>query len=543
MKTTTYQPLSREVRSLFVKDFSFSLAGERFKTQLINQCDWVFTSDGYREVSNYKIKVWDTYTDYRILTLEEFARTFQVPEIPSLETLYPAMHKQYMEYVKTVYEMYNLISYDFQINDLGLFLMKDQGILSYEQGLGKTISGLVYARIKRIQDESIKRALFVVQQDLIEQWQEEGERVGMKLNRLENGNMRLKPFGNYITHYEFMRKHYRDYINSFQLIELDEAHKIKSGDALRGIAIRSLEAHYKICLSGTPIKNIVSDLHFLMGWLYGFKSQIYPYAEDQQFQFKKDYGVYEIIDGKRKLIPKVSNVHGLQLMLAPAILRRDISECGVKVPQKSSYLIEVEFTDEQKIAYDKIRESTTEQTTRDYQCRVNCAIYPGNNKIKALQRIVEARLERGEQVIVFTGLVPAGREYVRMFGNRARLVNGDVYPREREGIIKSFKRNDFPILIAGIECVNSGHSLQNCNNVVVTDYPWTASTLDQACGRVRRIVSTKDINIFMLYTRDSYDERMIDIINQKRASSEEVLDGENDFLYTNINWKEATIEV
>jgi len=534
-----FRPLSLEVRALFTTDFSRNLkTGDLYKTELVNSNSLVMTTKGHREVRNHLVKVYTGFESYMSLTIPEFIENFQVPEVPSLETVNPVLHLRYQELVNTVYEMYGLTKYDFQLNDLGLLLMKDQAVLSYEQGLGKSICGLVWARIKRLFDSSIQRVLYIVQQDLIMQWKEEGCRVGINLRRLDKDNIELSDTGNYVTHYEFMRKYYRNYYNSFQMIILDEAHKIKSGDALRGIAIRSLESKYKLCLSGTPIKNIVSDLHFLLGWLYGFKSEMYPYAQNEQSKFRKDFGVYEIIDGKRRLIPKVSNIQELQLMLAPAILRRDINDTGVNIVKRNSYLIAVEFTAEQHLAYKQIQVSGLDQTSRDYRLRLNCAIFPDNNKIKALEKIVIARLSKGEQVIIGTGLVPAGQRYEQMFKNKSRLVNGDVSPGRREKIINDFKCGVFPILIVGIEAVNSGHSLQNCNNVVVTDYPWTASTLDQLCGRVRRIVSTKDINIFMLYTKGSYDERNLELIGQKRDSSENVLDGDNDFEYTEIEWSQ-----
>ncbi len=91
--------------------------------------------------------------------------------------------------------------------------------------------------------------------------------------------------GNFITHFEFVSKFCDRYKTKFDSIVLDEGHKIKSAHAHRGKAIRSLESKYKMVLTGTPIKNIAQDLHFLMGWTVGFGNNIYPYKEHEQYKF------------------------------------------------------------------------------------------------------------------------------------------------------------------------------------------------------------------------------------------------------------------
>ena len=150
--------LRKEIRALYVNNFSRCIStGERFETRLCNSRHFQYLQTGFREVHDYEIKVFTTYTEYEIYSLPEFVKSFEVPEVPSLETIYPDWHKKNKIYVQTIYDMYGLIPYDFQINDIALLLMKDSAILSYEQGLGKTSGGWVWARIKRKLDESIKK--------------------------------------------------------------------------------------------------------------------------------------------------------------------------------------------------------------------------------------------------------------------------------------------------------------------------------------------------------------------------------------------------
>jgi SNF2 family DNA or RNA helicase len=399
-------------------------------------------------------------------------------------------------------------------------------------------------RIKKILNPEIKRTLVIAQQNLLNQWIEEAAKIGINLRRINkktSGEQELED-ADYITHFEFIKDNYRKYTDKFNLIILDEGHKIKTGKAQRGIAIRSLQAKYKMCLTGTPIKNIVKDLHFLMGWVFGFDSSVYPYKENEQHKFRKDYGVYEIKNGHRRLIPMASNIEELQYLVAPAILRRSISETGVKMVKNSVYRIGCDFTPEQLLEYERIKESDINPTSKRHEfCKIT-TIYPGNEKLELLKRLVRSCIVNNEQVIVFTGIVDTGLKYKEIFGDNARLVNGLLTPPVQERLINEFKAGEYPVLIGGLEAVNTGHSLQNASNVIVTDYPWTASTLDQAIARIFRIVSKKDVRVYLLYTKGSNDEDRMNLINIKREGAGEVLDREKYYTDIHIDYRSLQIQ-
>lgn len=63
----------------------------------------------------------------------------------------------------------------FQREDLARLLLKHGGLLSWEQGLGKTLGGLAFARAA-VQLGAEDKALFIVPQDLVPQWQRECRR-------------------------------------------------------------------------------------------------------------------------------------------------------------------------------------------------------------------------------------------------------------------------------------------------------------------------------------------------------------------------------
>ncbi|MEI7463698.1 MAG: SNF2-related protein, partial [Candidatus Taylorbacteria bacterium] len=289
------------------------------------------------------------------------------------------------------------------------------------------------------------------QQDLIDQWQEEAQRVGINLQILNKRSAPIEHKGNYITHFEHIAKFSERYKDKFQCIILDEGHKIKSVNASRGRAIRSLEAKYKLVLTGTPVKNIAKDLHFIFGWLVGYNNEIYPYREHEQHKFRKDFGVYQIMDGHRNLIPEVSCIQELQYLISPIILRRDITELGIPMVKRNIYLVKVPFIPAQLEEYNTIESRYKIASLRIFNWQKNTVLFPGNKKVEVTIRLVNKILERQEQVIIFTGIMAVAKHLESIFKGSCEVANSLIPPPLRGELIKRFKKNEFPILIAGLE--------------------------------------------------------------------------------------------
>ena len=216
---TPLNHISPDVRALLMPDGSAMCkknigcfgAGNKCDIRKVFTTDRVFTLEGVREIPCYKIAV-----NGIKLSLQEFAEHFEVPEVPTLKEKYPDIYRQNRFYVEKVIQTYGLDKYEYQIDDLSSLLMINSAILDYEQGMGKSLTGLIWARCKKILFPDIKRTLIITPQDLMEQWQKEGERVGFNLRELPKGGSLRE--GSYITYYENLKECAEEYKDSFQLI-------------------------------------------------------------------------------------------------------------------------------------------------------------------------------------------------------------------------------------------------------------------------------------------------------------------------------------
>ncbi|GEM_PF-1987963 len=370
----------------------------------------------------------------------------------------------------------------------------------------------------------------------------------------------------------------------FDTIIVDEGVKIKSKHSMQGIAVRALRAKNRLLLSGSPIKGWISDSYWLLHWTLGNAVPRFPYHyEGGTERFLNDFGVFEqaaeefrksLSTGKKKLLPEIGNLHLLWKLFAPAIVRRTKADCGVELVLKNVHRIKVNFTTEQKKVYDWWIANFSEWfkashvTEMDeggvamkemilgllWKLRITATV-PASNLLpgvpmagmedsfflgaqgksnyteKALFVLSKAKdvVDAGEQLVVFSSLSDNThylKDLLGRFGITSEIVNAETTPKKRGLLVHDFKKKKFPVLIAGTQAMSLGHSLDNANHVIMTDFEWDHSTTRQAIDRVHRFTSKKDVNVYMLYTEGGIDQKQLfEIIDLKGKSSDLALDG------------------
>jgi N6-adenosine-specific RNA methylase IME4 len=131
---------------------------------------------------------------------------------------------------------------------------------------------------------------------------------------------------------------------TFRAVCVDEGTKIKGDDSLTSKAVRAIKARFKVVASGTPQKNFVVDLFWLLYWALGDSSPRFPYAYvNGRTRFMEDFAVIETLlekpkkegdppkRGRVKVLPEVSNLLRLWKLLCSSVARRRMDEVGVVV--------------------------------------------------------------------------------------------------------------------------------------------------------------------------------------------------------------------
>jgi len=360
----------------------------------------------------------------------------------------------------------------------------------------------------------------------------------------------------------------------FDIIALDESERIKNKDTLVGRAILGMRAKYKCCSSGTPIKAYIRDMYSVMHWVLGNASPRFPYdyANGGMDKFLTDYGVWEtrmedrrkgLAKSSPKLLPEISNLALWWKLFFPAAIRRRQEEIDEEFVNIKFHYTAVPFAKKQHALYQwwianfaqwykenrneeasgnpspydlikgllwKMRFTATNPDSKNLWA--HNGLGSGSNftpKNLAIIKQVSELLKDGRRIVVFSALKDecAFLDIVlNQAGVKSEVVNGDIPPLKQGEKVLKFQQGKLDVLICGIDAMKSGHDISEASAAVVCDFPWNSSDFRQAVKRIHRKSSKRDVDVFVVYTAASVDERMKDLVEKKGAMSDIAIDGE-----------------
>ena len=123
-----------------------------------------------------------------------------------------------------------------------------------------------------------------------------------------------------------------------------------------------------------------------------------------------------------------------------------------------------------------------------------------------------------EKVIVFTQFRETLSHLENLFTTRGWGVNvfhGQMGPGQKDRAIENFRKDSGAQVLICTEAGGEGRNLQFCHLLVNYDLPWNPMKVEQRIGRVDRIGQNKPINVFNLWVKDTVEERVLDILENR----------------------------
>lgn len=344
-----------------------------------------------------------------------------------------------------------------------------------------------------------------------------------------------------------------DMINNGQLsmIAIDECHKNMSPQATQGKVILDIKKRTDkkvqwIPMTGTPIKNKPTDVFTPLKLVDGHAFKSF-YMWSQQFCIFGGFGGYEVLGYK--------NIPLLKEMLQGNMIRREKSEV-LDLPPKIYITEYVENTSYQQALYDDISEEIYEHKD-DILGSINplahmlrlrqvngspelvdddlivTDTYPEkcNAKLARLLEIVDDIVERGEKVIVFSNWVEPLRNIYKFISktHKTCCYTGTMSEADREKHKRVFQNNpEYKVMVGTTGAMGVSVTLTAATNVIFFDDCWTPADKEQACDRCYRIGTTKSVNVYTLLAKNTIDEYVYKILEDKRAMSDFIVDGKLD---------------
>lgn len=449
--------------------------------------------------------------------------------------------------------------YDYQLQGINHTLSSGQHkwLLLDAPGLGKSLQMILLAQELKKRN-NIKHCLIICGINTLKHnWKKEieihsdlscrilGQRnkrdgslyIGSVNDRLEDLKNPLDEFF-IITNVETLRnndiiKQINNGVNKFDMIVADEVHKMKSPTSQQGKNFLKLNSTYKIGLTGTLLLNSPLDAYVPLKWI-GADNSTYTNYKYYYCNFSGPFN--NILTGYK-------NIDVLKDQLNDISLRR--TKDILDLPPKNIIHEYVEMDTAQQKFYqditdgiisevDKVELNTStllSMITRLRQATADPSILTSNDDIKSakIERTIDLAkqiLENNEKVVIFSEFKkPLDIIMTELKEYNPLLCTGDVNDDIISQNIYNFQNNDTnKVMCATISKMGTGITLTKASYAIFMDSSWTAAVNHQAEDRIYRIGSESPVFIYYLWTTGTIDEHVKEIVDDKDAISDFVID-------------------
>jgi len=318
------------------------------------------------------------------------------------------------------------------------------------------------------------------------------------------------------------------------VVAIDEIHKCKDPSSQQGKGILKVQSEVRIAMTGTPLMNAPFDLYIILRWL--------GYEKHAFYSFKKHYGVYGGFGGYE--VMGYQHLDELQEQLSEIMLRR-LKKDVLDLPEKLFVDEYVDMTAKQAVVYkevsadimsniDMIKSSTNPlaelirlRQATGYTGILSSSIQE-SAKLDRMEELVEETVENGKKVVIFSNWLQMTNEVCKRLAKyHPAVITGETNDADRQGEVNRFQNDDdCKVIIGTTGAMGTGITLTAGTVEIFLDEPWNRALKDQAVDRCHRVGTTENVTIYTLLTRNTIDERIHELVEQKGAMSDALVDGQ-----------------
>lgn len=449
--------------------------------------------------------------------------------------LYPKLNKVLRDYQKEGYRwLANLACYR-----LG-------GVLADDMGLGKSLEIITLLSSMNTTYPN----LIVAPASLTYNWYNEFKKWNPDLDVTlisGNGTIRENLIKNIrmgqtlITSYDYLKRDIELYQNlKFHFMIIDEAQNIKNFTTKNAETAKEIKAISKFALTGTPIENTLADLwsifdYCLPGYLKSYN------------KFKFEYE-YDIVKNNDKY-----QLEKLTKQIAPFILRRTKKDVLRELPEKIEHVVYAKMEDEQDKLYHSTiqdaRENIINNTgnkmyvftmltrLRQICCHPSLFVdnYQGESaKLNLTMQLIEDSISGNHRILLFsqfTSMLDILDKELDKRNIQHFVLTGNTPTAKRFELVDKFNENEkIKVFLISLKAGGTGLNLVGADMVIHYDPWWNFSAESQASDRVHRIGQKKNVQIIKVISKDSIEEKILDLQNRKKDLFSKVVEDENAFV-------------
>jgi SWI/SNF-related matrix-associated actin-dependent regulator 1 of chromatin subfamily A len=409
-----------------------------------------------------------------------------------------------------------------------------RALIADEQGLGKTIQALAYLELH----PEIRPALIVCPKSVKLNWEREANKwmSNPKVQVIVTSRDKLlKSKEIFIVNYDILNACLPMFAKLHPTILIgDEIQKIKSNTARRTKAFKRIAktVPHLIALSGTPVMNRPIEIFNAVNLINC--NAIPPYwVYVKEFCNAKHNGYGWDFNGS-------SNTEKLHQMLTSTVMIRRLKKDVLKdLPNKIYSIVPMEIDNENEyfkaenhfISYIKetkgqiaaIKAAGAEVLTQIESLKQLAVIGKLNESIEWIKDF----LEGNQKLVIFAVHKFVIDTLMTAFPDISVKIDGSVNMYDRDKAVQSFQNDPkIKLFVGNIQAAGVGITLTAASNVIVLEYPWSPSEIDQAIDRLHRIGQKESVTVHYLLANGTIEERIAKLLDHKRKVVTSILDGQ-----------------
>ena len=344
-----------------------------------------------------------------------------------------------------------------------------------------------------------------------------------------------------ITSYDLLKRDIHEYEDcQFICQVLDEAQYIKNHTTAAAKAVKLIHSQVHYALTGTPIENRLSELWSIFDYLMpGF---LYTYED-----FKKNVET-PIVRNQDKQVSE-----NLRRMTAPFIMRRLKKDVLKDLPDKLEKVCYAAFEEKQQQLYDgqvvHMQKLLEEQEDAEFgknklkilaeltRLRQVCCdpslIYEGYDggsaKRETCMELITQAVEGGHRLLIFsqfTSMLELLEKDLPAAHIEWYKITGETTKEKRIELVHDFNEGNVPVFLISLKAGGTGLNLTGADVVIHYDPWWNLAVQNQATDRAHRIGQKNVVTVYKLIARNSIEEKILQMQEDKKHLADEILSGE-----------------
>ena len=425
------------------------------------------------------------------------------------------------------------------------------GVLADDMGLGKTIQVIAHLCVEKAEGRMDRPSLVVVPTSLCANWAREIARFAPHLRCIVHHGKRRMFAPHRLARADVVITSYPTLLRDVDTLDrqgfhyaiLDEAQAIKNHRSQISRAVKRIQAHHRLCLSGTPVENNLDELwslfNFAMPDLLGdypgyrrrFRNPIERFGDELRLQALRD-------------------------RVAPFVLRRMKEQVARELPAKTEIVRPIELDGDQRDLYEcirlavhaEVREAIVKRglakasltvldallKLRQVCCDPQLLQMPAaravktSRKLEACVELIRMQLQQGRKILVFSQfarMLARISERLLAHGVAHTTLTGKTLDRQRR--VDAFQNGEYDVFLISLKAGGTGLNLTRADTVIHYDPWWNGAAQSQATDRAHRIGQVNPVFVYNLIAAGSVEQKMLELQQRKRQLAQSLFGTSN----------------